>query len=356
MKKACIFCLLLLFGSTYINAQENEKNTDNDSEKEGDPVEVLNPEYTLSTIKIKDSIYMLQGKGGNVGVYIGKEGALIIDSQFEESAPKILDIVARLTNKKVQLLINTHHHGDHTGGNEIMHNNDILTIAHKNVRNIMVGNEVKKIEKEIEDAYKKTVDDALKRGATAEESEAKGKNAVRDVENNNPIVIPTLPKIVFENELELFFDQQQVKVFHLNNAHTRGDAVVFFMDDNVIHTGDTFVKGKYPFIDTENGGTYQGYLKGLQKLLLMVNEDTVIIPGHGGLSRKADIKYLESMMRYIIPKIQYHVVTGKSLQEVLAMKETKKWDDEGFGTGFITTEKFVSGIYNSFKKPSNKNK
>lgn len=353
MKKIWIVCLVMIFGNYFLYAQEEENNDSEDNPET--QVEVKNPEFALSTTKVKDSIYMLSGKGGNVGVYVGQEGVLVIDSQFEESAPKIMNIVSRLSNKGIQLLINTHHHGDHTGGNEFMHNNNVLTMAQKNVRELMVKSENKKIQDQLDAAYEEAYSQAIDRGADEQEATAKAKNAVKRLMDEQPS-IPTLPKLVFENEIEMFYDRQEIKVFHLHNAHTSGDAVVYFMSSNVIHTGDTYVNGKYPFVDIENGGTYDGYLKGLKKLLMMMNDATIIIPGHGPLATKKDVQETESLMRYIIPKIQYHVIAGKSLQEVLNLNETKTFDAKGFGNGFISTEKFITSLYNSFKERYNKEK
>ena len=344
-----LFLIMLISLNTVSIAQESKLEDDVEKEETENTIAIDNPEYSVQPLRITDSIYMFKGKGGNVGVFVGKEGALVIDSQFDKSAPKIFDMVSRFSDKDIKLLINTHHHGDHTGGNSYMHNRDILTIAQKNVRELMLANERAKIQDELDRRFLEVFEQAKAKGATEEVATDEAKRELQNFEKRE-IQLPNLPKIVFERELNLYFEEEDIRVFHINNAHTNGDAVVYFTSSNVMHTGDAFVNGKYPFIDQKNGGTYRGYLAGLQKLLMLVNEDTKIIPGHGDLATKKDLKYAESMMRFIIPRIQYHVVDGRTLEEVLALKETKEYDAKGFGDGFISTKKFVTDLYNFFKE------
>ncbi|HAT67589.1 MAG TPA: MBL fold metallo-hydrolase, partial [Flavobacteriaceae bacterium] len=156
----------------------------------------------------------------------------------------------------------------------------------------------------------------------------------------------TFPFITFEDDLTFHFNDQKILVFHVHNAHTDGDSMVYFTDSNVLHTGDVFFNGKYPYIDINNGGSFDGYINALSKILMLVDEDTKIIPGHGEIAKMKDVKYTKSMLEFLHSKVAYHYVGRKSKEQIMAMKDiTKEFDDKGYGSGYISTEKFMDFIY-----------
>lgn len=302
-------------------------------------------EYSIRPQKVRDSIYMLAGKGGNIGLCIGEDGAFLIDDQFAESTPNILNAVSNLTLNPVQFLVNTHHHPDHTGGNKNMREAGVTIFAHTNVRKRLIyeqeEGQLAKIEKSLTQRAEKAKSD----GKPMKESELERellyeKMAMEDVDEK------ILPMITFEEDLTFHYNGQDIVVFHVHNAHTDGDVMVYFTQSNVLHTGDAFVKNQYPFIDADNGGSYEGYIKALEKILMLIDDETLIIPGHGSLATIADVRYTKSMMDFVYNSVSYHRIDKKTEDQVAAMKDiTKEYDAKGFGSGFISTEAFVRSAY-----------
>ncbi|HBY68638.1 MAG TPA: hypothetical protein DEG69_13360, partial [Flavobacteriaceae bacterium] len=160
-----------------------------------------------------------------------------------------------------------------------------------------------------------------------------------------------LPMVTFTENLQFHHNGETIQAFHIENAHTDGDVAIFFPKNNVIHTGDVFFNGSYPYIDTESGGSIDGYIKGLEKIKLMSNEDTKIIPGHGELGNIDDLTFTVNMLNDIYKSVRFHQAKGKSLQDVLAMKDiTSKYDEKGYGKGYISTDKILTTIYNEIEK------
>ena len=167
----------------------------------------------------------------------------------------------------------------------------------------------------------------------------------------------SLPVVSFSKDLNFYYNDEKIMLIHLPNSHTDGDVMVYFTKSNVLHTGDSFVKGYYPFIDSENRGSVDGYIKGLKKIMGLANNETKIIPGHGGVASKTDVNYTHGMLRFISEKIRYHIVDNKSVEDVLAMSElTKEYDDKGFGEGFVTTESFIRTLYSELSKTTKRQK
>ena len=192
--------------------------------------------------------YMLVGKGGNIGLSVGDDGVLLIDSQFEQLTGKILSaIYNKITDKPVKFVINTHWHQDHTGGNENLVNNGSIVIAHENVRERLSTEQFV---------------DFLNR-------------------EYKPAPINTLPTITYNDSITFYFGDDKIDLYHLPNAHTDGDSIIYFNKRNVIHTGDVYVNGRYPFIDHSSGGSIDGIIKGIEKIISLIDNETKIIPGHG---------------------------------------------------------------------------
>ena len=303
------------------------------------------PTYPVATVKVRDSIYMLTGRGGNIGLCVGKDGAFMMDDQFAEGTEAILRSVSNITDKTVRFLINTHHHGDHTGGNKNMLEEGVVIFAHENVRKRLIEEARKKVQDSLEKIYQKNLAKFSKDGYGEDKAVSGAKRVAENVEASMKID-NTFPFITFEDDLTFHFNDQKILVFHVHNAHTDGDSMVYFTDSNVLHTGDVFFNGKYPYIDINNGGSFDGYINALSKILMLVDEDTKIIPGHGEIAKMKDVKYTKSMLEFLHSKVAYHYVGRKSKEQIMAMKEiTKEFDEKGYGSGFISTEKFMDFIY-----------
>ena len=259
--------------------------------------------------QLADRTYIYKNRGGNIGLFIGNEGALVIDTQFAEVTEDLLKVIGRFTDKPVKYVLNTHHHGDHTGGNANLYKEGALIIAHNN----MYANLRKSLLKNDE------------KGDTS-----------------------ALPQITTSDELTFFLDNEEITVHHLEDAHTNGDLIVHFKRNNIVHTGDAFVNGRYPYIDVENGGSYQGYVDGLRKILKNCDENTKLIPGHGEVAGVQDVKNLMQLMEIVFKRVAFHHLNGKSEAEIIAMRDlTASYDSQGYGDHFITRERFIKMIYDA---------
>lgn len=270
-----------------------------------------NKEVKITIDPLSDHIYMLTGQGGNIGVFKNEKGLFIIDDQFARLSDKILTNLKTISNKPVTMVINTHYHGDHTGGNENMANQGATIFAQKNVRSRM-----------------------------EKRQHQKGR------------VIPSsLPVITFNEGLQLYFKDENVKAFHVHNAHTDGDALIYFVNGNILHMGDTFFNGRYPYIDLKSGGSIKGYIKASEKALLIANDDTKIIPGHGKLATKKDLEIFLKMLKEITNGIQKEIEAGKSEEDITKNTSlTATYDAKGYGDGFINSERMRKTIYISLTK------
>ncbi|MEH6763863.1 MAG: MBL fold metallo-hydrolase [Aequorivita antarctica] len=260
-------------------------------------------------IKVNNKIYMLQGNGGNIGLSFGNDGIFMIDDQFAEDIEQIQNDIKEVSDKPVRFLVNTHFHGDHIGGNAAMAQTGTVIFSQENVRNRiqeMIRKETKKIPQE------------------------------------------ALPLVTFSEDLTFHFNGEKIYVFHIHNAHTDGDAMVYFTNSNVLHTGDVFFNGKYPFIDIDNGGSLIGCIEGLEKARLIINEDTKVIPGHGNVGTYKDLIKTMDMLSTVYKRVYANYINEKTEDEVAKMTDiTKEYDDEGYGAGFISTEAFLRMIYKS---------
>ncbi len=261
-------------------------------------------ESTIEVQKVTENIYMLVGDGGNIGVSVGEDGVFIIDDKYAPLTTKIVSAIKTVSDNPIKYVANTHHHGDHTGGNENLTKLGATIIAHDKVR--------KRLEKD------------------------KPKES--------------LPIITFNDELNLYINGEQVFAFHLSNAHTDGDAMLYFTESNVLHTGDIYFNGMYPYIDLNSGGSITGYIEAIKQSLIVIDDDTKIIPGHGSLSNKeeyqATLKMLETLKSSVLGEIE----DGNTEDDVANNSTiTKKFDDLGYSWSFITSEKMRRTLYKSLK-------
>ncbi|EDP97435.1 MBL fold metallo-hydrolase [Kordia algicida OT-1] len=274
-------------------------------------------EIQIKVHKVTDHVYMLIGQGGNIAISVGEDGVFMIDDQFAHLTPKILEAIATVTDKPVKFLINTHWHGDHTGGNENMNKEGAVIVAHENVRKRMSVAQFNK------DRNRTTP--ASPKGA--------------------------LPVVTFSKDVSFHFNDEDIFIFHVHEAHTDGDAMVYFTKSNVLHMGDTYFQGKYPYIDLNSGGSTQGYIAAIKKALLLINDDTKVIPGHRSLSTKAELQAYLEMLERIEKKIITEINAGKTEEEVTKNTAlTKKYDDLKYGDWFISGEVLRKTFYRSLQK------
>jgi len=261
---------------------------------------VAQQEIQIKTTKLSDSVYMLQGSGGHIGLSVGEDGVVMIDDQFAPLSDKIKAAVAEITDKPIKYVINTHWHGDHSGGNKNFADSGSVIVAHQNVRERMSKDQFMEM---------------FQREVKASPKEA-------------------LPVITFNDEINFHLNGDDIRVKHVSFAHTDGDAIIHFVNDNIIHTGDTVFSGSYPFIDTGSGGSIVGFLANLEGIIAMANADTQIIPGHGALTNKAKLTNYHAMLSDIYANYKTLKSQGKTIDEIVEIGISKKYDAD-FGQGFI---------------------
>lgn len=271
----------------------------------------------IKSTALGSSVWMLEGVGGNIGVSGGEDGVFIIDDQFAPSVPKIRAAIAEISKQPLRFVFNTHWHGDHTGGNEQLAGAGALIIAHDNVRKRMSS-------EQFVEAFKRSVPASPKKA---------------------------LPIVTFSQEVTFHLNGDEIHVFHVDNAHTDGDAIVQFRRANVVHSGDCFVNGSYPSIDYSAGGTIDGYIAAQEKLLSIVGPATKIIPGHGPLGDKASLQAAHDMLVAVRNAVAKAARGGKTLEQVLAAKPTAAWD-ETWGTRTIKGDMFTAMVFKTLKASS----
>jgi glyoxylase-like metal-dependent hydrolase (beta-lactamase superfamily II) len=266
--------------------------------------------------KLSESLYMLTGAGGNIGLSLGEDAVFLVDDQFAPLTPKIEAAIARLTSKPVKFVLNTHWHFDHTGGNENFGKAGALIVAHENVRKRM------SVEGFIEFLGMKF--------------KAEPRTA--------------LPIVTFTRDVTFHLNGDELYVLHVANAHTDGDAIVHFRKSDVFHMGDTFFNRLYPFIDTSSGGSVEGVIAAADRVLQASSERTRIIPGHGPLASRADLQAYRDMLATVSARIREQVRAGRSLAEVIDTKPTAEFDAV-WGKGFLNPQRFVDMLYKNLQRP-----
>lgn len=258
-------------------------------------------------LKVKNNIYVLQSDGGNIGLSFGKDGIFMIDDQFTDDIEQMQEDIKKISDKPIRFVVNTHFHNDHTAGNPIMAKAGAIIFSQEMTR--------KRLETVINEGGKKISDNML-------------------------------PMATFKDELSFYFNNEKIYVFHVPNAHTDGDAMVYFTNNNVLQTGDVFVNGQYPFIDLENGGSVKGYAEGIQKALQLINQNTKVIPGHGPLATYKDLSDNQRMLGVTYKKVVQLALLGKTEDEVANMKDlTEDYRANGYTDGYITAETFIRTLY-----------
>lgn len=254
-------------------------------------------EEEIKAVHVAGHIHMLEGSGGNIGVSAGADGILIVDDKFEKDVPAVRDLLTGIDPGPLKFVLNTHYHGDHTGGNEAF-GKEAVIIAHENVR-----------------------------GRLSDE--------------NKPA--SALPVVTYEDKVSVHFNGETIDLIHFPAGHTDTDSVVFFRGSNVVHMGDHFFSGRFPYIDLGGGGSVQGYLDNVATVLTMLPDDVKLIPGHGPLSNKADLKAFHTMIDACYTSIKEQVKAGKSIQEIQEKGVPAEYKD--WGWRFISEERWITILH-----------
>ena len=270
----------------------------------------------IKVTKVSGNIYMLEGEGGNIAASVGEDGIVIVDDQFAPLADKIQAALKNLgiTDKPVRFVINTHYHGDHTGGNAPFATAGSTVIAQDNVR------------KRLESGSQSGI----------------GGSANRTVP---PASKAALPIITFEHDVTVHLNGEDIRALHFPAGHTDGDAIIFFPKNNVVHMGDDFVRYGFPFIDVASGGSVQGMIAAMEKVSAQLPPDVKVIPGHGALSNLDDVRAFVTMLKETSAVVQQAVdqhLTVAQMKQQKILEPWKKWSGD-----FIDSDKFIETLYNS---------
>lgn len=265
----------------------------------------------IATEKVADGIHVVSGPGGNIGLFEGNDGVLVIDSGLVERAQDFLDTFKTLTGKPLRTLINTHWHFDHVGGNEAFAKAGMRIVAHENVR-----------------------------------ARVSAKQHIDFFNGDIPPLAPSAwPVETFADALTVYVDDNPVSVQHVPPAHTDGDSYIFLRKANVLHAGDLFFNGVYPFIDYSTGGSLDGMIAGADKILALVDDQTKIIPGHGPVSNKPGLRLFRDMLATVRDRLR----PIQSLDEAIAARPTADLDEK-WGKGFFNGNQFTKVAFKSLKK------
>ncbi len=268
-------------------------------------------DVTVKTTKVSVNVYMLQGRGGNVGAIVGPEGILLIDDDYKNVSEKLRDTLKELGSPFPRFIINTHWHGDHTEGN-LFFGKDSIIIAQTNVRKRL---------SQINTVFGQAV---------------------------QPYPSYAWPMVTYDESLSIHFDGDDIRAVHYPNGHTDGDTVVFFAKANVVHLGDDFFAGRFPFVDLDNGGSVQGMINNVTTLLTQISPDAKLIPGHGPLSTVEDLKTYRDTLNETAKIVQDAMKLKKTLDEIKKVGLPDKYKE--FGNGFIKTDLWIETVYKSYSK------
>ena len=269
----------------------------------------------IKTTRLSNSVSMMEGAGGNLAVSAGEDTVFLVDDQYAPLTPKIEAAIKALSDKPVRFVFNTHWHGDHTGGNENLGKAGAIIVAHDNVRRRM--------------------------------------SAEQFLEAFNSRTPPSpkvaLPVVTFAQSMSFHLNGEEIRIVHVPRAHTDGDSIVHFAGSDVVHMGDTFFNGMYPFIDGSTGGSVAGMLAAVDRVLAMTTEKTKIIPGHGPLAGRADLQVYRDMLATVGERVKKAIAEGKSDEEIGKLGLTKDFDEK-WGKGFLKPDQFVSLVAGVMRK------
>ena len=260
----------------------------------------------VRVVPVAGSVHMISGAGGNIGVSVGEDGIVVVDDQYAPLAPKIEAALKTITDKPVRFILNTHYHGDHTGGNEYF-GKSAPVVAHENVR-------------------KRLAEGTTKFGRT-----------------DPPAPKGALPILTFNDSVSIHLNGEEVRAVHLPHGHTDGDAVIWFTKSNVVHMGDDFFNDLFPLVDLENGGSVKGLIANLDRLIAMIPDDAKVIPGHGALSDRNGLRRFAAMLKATSGIVESGLAAGRTLDQLKAEKVLAAWDEWGSGT--IKTDLWIETLW-----------
>jgi len=286
-------CALILLGATAAIAQQDFSTVE------------------IKSTKVAEHIHMLSGRGGNLGVSIGEDGVLLVDDQYAPLAERILAAIRKLGGEKPKFILNTHWHGDHTGGNEFFGESGTI-IAHTNV-------------------YERLSTPQVLFG--------------RKIDTLSHLALPV---ITFDKSLSLHFNGEELRVMHFSHGHTDGDCVVIFTKSNVVHMGDLMFMGMFPFVDLDHGGDVLGLIQSVESVIDQVRPGVKVIPGHGPLSDYAGLTSYHQMLVDTTHIVRSAIQAGKSAEEIKKLPAPDKW--KSWGNGFIKTDRWMETIYKSLTR------
>lgn len=269
----------------------------------------------VKTEALRGNMHVLFGAGGNIGISAGEDGIFIIDDQFAPLTDRIRAAIAGISDKEIRYAINTHFHGDHSGGNENMGTGGTVIVAHDRVRQRMS-----------EGAFVKTFNMTMP-----------------------PQPKAALPVVTFNDEMSLHLNGEEARIIHIKNAHTDGDSIIFFKGSNLIHMGDLFFNELLPFIDVPNGGSIDGVIAGADKALGMANDDTIVIPGHGPVTDKAGLMAYRTMLQETRDIIAALKAKGGSLEEIQAQKPIAAYTAKWKGFNATWADQYVGFVFDSIQ-------
>lgn len=271
----------------------------------------IRQDITVKVTKVSGNVYMLQGRGGNIGAVIGPEGILIVDDDYKQVSEKLRDALRELGSATPKFILNTHWHGDHTEGN-FFFGKDSIIIAHANVR-------------------KRLLDPPVIFGRKTE-----------------PYPSLALPMVTYEQSASIYINGEEVKAVHYPNGHTDGDSIIFFKNANVVHLGDDFFVGRFPFVDVDSGGSVQGLINNMASLIKTIPADAKLIPGHGPLATIDDLKAYHALL------VESSKIVTDAMKKKMTLDEIKKAGlPEKFksaGSGFIKTDMWIEIVHRSYSK------
>lgn len=272
-------------------------------------------EVEIQTVDVADGLYMLVGQGGNIGLSLGDDGAFIVDTQFAPLSEKIQAAVNAAGGGDVAFVVNTHWHGDHTGGNQNFRGGGATIMAHDNVKARMSTDQVRELPSQ-------------------------------DIPASPP---DALPNITYPGRMTFHYNGNTVNLIHVENAHTDGDTLVHFTNLNVFHMGDTFFHNLFPFVDVSSNGSIDGIIAAAEEVLSRSDGGTMIIPGHGPLATPDDLRDDLEVLRTVRDRIRSMIDQGMSEDAVFAANPTEEWNDS-YGAGFMNPETFTRLVYRSLSR------
>lgn len=271
-------------------------------------------DVTITTTQVSGPVYMMEGRGGNLGLFLGEDGVFLVDDQYAPLTDKILAAIGALTDKPVRFVINTHWHGDHTGGNEQLGEGGAVTVAHDKVRERMSTEQFMQF---------------LDRTVPPSAPEA-------------------LPLVTFNDRISFHINGETVTAYHKARGHTDGDSIIHFPKSDVIHMGDIFFNQRYPFVDLDSGGSVQGMIDAVRFGLGLCDTNTKVIPGHGPLGNCAQLEDYGEMLEDAVGRVRTLMEQGKSLEEIITAQPNADYDEK-FGQNWIKPDQFIGFIYKSLQ-------